>query len=502
MPLAIELAAARVKLLQPEAILERLEHQLGALAAGSRDLPERQQTLRGAISWSYDILDEGERRLLSRLAVFVGGCDLETAEAVCGPATEIGCEVLDGLMALTDQSLVRAEEISGVTRFRLLDTIREFAAEQLAASGEREEIERRHTAAFQALAETVAPKLSGRDQQRWLGRLELDHDNIRAVLERATAAPDAAVAIGVGFAMWRYWQKRGHLAEARRRLDAIASQPWSRDDPALRARLMEAVGGVGWWTADPTVMIPAYEEALELWRAIGDKREIANALYNSSFKFALANDPAESDPDGTGFQAMKRSLDLFREVGDDHGAANALWGIGNYRYFNNAPDQGLEYVREALEIFRRVGDQSMEAWSLHMIGTGLIRLGRFDEAAPGLRDALRLFHGAGDVAGITLALDDLASEAVGRGDLPRAAQLWGAARALSAASGVGLADLVDTKYEYGYRPNARASMSPADLEQYALVGRSMTLDESVAYALGIPVDQLQGPHEHMGGTAA
>jgi tetratricopeptide (TPR) repeat protein len=264
---------------------------------------------------------------------------------------------------------------------------------------------------------------------------------------------------------------------------------------------MEALGGVGWWTADPGLMIPAYDEALRLWEAIGDKREIANALYNSSFKYALANDPAESDPDGTGFQAMKQALDLSREVGDDHGAANALWGIGNYRYFKNAPDQGIEYVREALEIFRREGDQSMEAWSLHMIGTGLIRLGRFDEASPELRDALRLFHGAGDVAGITLALDDLASEAVGRGDLPRAAQLWGAARALSAASGVGLADLVDTKYESGYRPSARASMNPADLERYALIGRSMTLDESVAYALGMPVAQLPGPHEHVGRTA-
>ena len=500
MPLAIELAAARVKLLQPDAILQRLEHQLGALAAGSRDLPERQQTLRGAISWSYDLLAEGERRLLWRLAVFVGGCDLDTAEAVCGPSGEIGCDVLDGLMSLTDQSLVRTEEIGGVTRFRLLDTIREFAAEQLIASGERDEIERRHTAAFVALVETAAPQLSGRDQRRWLGRIELDHDNIRAVLERATVAREPGVAIGIAFAMWRYWQKRGHLAEARRRLDAIASQPWSRDDPVLRARLMEALGGVGWWTADPGVMIPSYDEALQLWQAIGDKREIANALYNSSFKYALETLPDESDPDGAGFQAMNEALRLFREVGDDHGAANALWGIGNYRYFKNAPDQGIDYVREALQIFRREGDQSMEAWSLHMIGTGLIRLGRFDEASGDLRDALRLFHGAGDVAGITLALDDLASEAVGLGDLPRAAQLWGAARALSAAGGVGLADLVDTKYETGFRPNARASMSPADLERYALVGRSMTLDESVAYALGLPVDQLEGPNEQVGGA--
>jgi predicted ATPase len=146
MPLAIELAAARVKLLSPDAILERLEHQLGVLASGSRDLPERQQTLRAAIAWSHDLLDDGERRLLARLSVFVGGCELDSADAVCGPANELGSglDILDGLTALADQSLVRAEEVDGETRFRMLDTIREFAAERLTESGEREEIERRH----------------------------------------------------------------------------------------------------------------------------------------------------------------------------------------------------------------------------------------------------------------------------------------------------------------------------------------------------------------------
>jgi len=245
-------------------------------------------------------------------------------------------------------------------------------------------------------------------------------------------------------------------------------------------------------------MLPAYEEALDLWKSIGDKREIANALYNNSFRYAMSTDPMNSDPDGTGFKFMNDALALFREAGDEHGAANALWGIGNYRYFKMAPDQGIEYVQEALEIFRRLGDQTMEGWSLHMIGAALIRLGRVEEAGDGLRLAMRLFHGAGDVAGITLAFDDLASEAAGLGDLPRAAQLWGAARALSAASGVGLADLVDTQFEIQNRPSARMSMSSADLERFAAIGRSMTLDESVAYALSIPVDELPGPHDHVG----
>ena len=502
MPLAIELAAARVKLLSPDAILQRLERQLGVLAIGSRDLPERQQTLRGAIAWSHDLLDAGQRRLLARLSVFVGGCELDSAEAVCGPAEELdGLDVLDGLMALADQSLVRVEETDGEARFRMLDTIREFAAERLTESGQSMEIEQRHTTAFVELAERVAPQLASPDQRRWLGRLERDHDNIRAVLDRSTAAGDGPTAIRLGFAMWRYWQKRGHLAEARRRLEAIAAAPWSRADPVLRARLMEAVGGVGWWTADLALMRPAYEEALEIWRSIGDRKEIANALYNASFRYAVSEDLAESDPDGAGLAQMLEALEIYREIGDDLGYANVMWGIGNYRYFRKGADpehgHGQREFAASLEIFRRVGDRTMEAWALHMLGSALIRTGALDESEQNLQAALRLFHDAGDVAGLALVLDDLASVAVARGDLVRAARLWGAARALSSASGVGLADFVDSQYEFYVRPSARLALDPAELERYSEEGRAMTLDESVAYALGVEIDAL-APHDHSG----
>jgi len=498
MPLAIELAAARVKLLSPDAILERLEHQLGVLAAGSRDVPERQQTLRGAISWSHDLLTEGERRLLARLSVFVGGCELDSAEAVCGPAAELGgLEVLDGLMSLADQSLLRAEEIDGETRFRMLDTIREFAAERLVESGEQPEIERRHTETFLALAESLTPKLTGDDQRRWLGRIERDHDNIRSVLDRAVAASDGPTAIRLGFAMWRYWQKRGHLAEASRRLRSIAAAPWSRDDRILRARLMEAVGGVAWWQADLSTMGPAYEEALAIWEAIGDERELVNALYNNSFRYAVADDIKTSDPDRIGYAGMTRALDLATSIGDERGRANVLWGLGNYIYFHDTDDRGLSRFQDALEIFRRIGDRTMEAWSLHMLSTAQIRAHRIDESRKNASDALRLFHAYGDVAGITLALDDFAALAVADGDLPRAARLWGAARALSSAGGVGLADFVDRQFEFYSRPNARFILEPEELERYARDGRAMTLDESVAYALETTIDEL-APHDHVG----
>ncbi len=498
MPLAIELAAARVKLLSPDAILERLEHQLGVLAAGARDLPERQQTLRGAITWSHDLLGPGERRLLARLSMFVGGCELDSAGEVCGPPVEIGgFDVLDGLMSLADQSLVRAEEVGGETRFRMLDTIREFAAEQLSADGDRDAIERRHAGTFLALAERASPLLSGDDQRRWLGRLERDHDNIRAVLDRSSDAADADTAIRLGFAMWRYWQKRGHLTEARRRLQGMADAPWSRPDPLLRARLMEALGGVCWWQADIPAMSAAYGEALELWQALGDDREIANALYNDSFRYAVSESRGELDPDRIGFARIRQAHDLAASAGDERGRANALWGIGNWLYFHDADDRGVAQFSEALVTFRRIGERTMEAWSHHMLGTAQIRVGPLTEARRNIESAMRLFHGFGDVAGITLCLDDFASIAIADGDLERAARLWGAARALSSAGGVGLADFVDSQFDFYGRPNARQDLDPATLERHADEGRAMTLDESVAYALEVEIDAL-APHDHTG----
>jgi hypothetical protein len=380
----------------------------------------------------------------------------------------------------------------------MLDTIREFAAEQLTARGEREEIERRQTATFVTLAESLSSLLSGDDQRQWLGRLERDHDNIRAVLDRAVAAEDGASAIRIGFAMWRYWQKRGHLAEARRRLQAIADAPWSRADPRLRARLMEALGGVCWWQADIPAMGSAYAEALEIWESLGDAREIANALYNDSFRYAVSEMAGERDPERKGFNQMHRARDLATEAGDERGRANALWGIGNWLYFHNADDRGISQFDEAVGVFRDIGDRTMEAWSHHMLGTALIRLGGpLEQPRAHVATAMRLFHGFGDVAGLTLTLDDFASIAIAAGDLPRAAKLWGAARALSAAGGVGLADFVDTQFEFYGRPSTRQAFDPAELDRLAEEGRSMTLDESVAYALETDIDSL-APHDHAG----
>ncbi|MEO8469842.1 MAG: adenylate/guanylate cyclase domain-containing protein [Chloroflexota bacterium] len=488
MPLAIELAAARIKLLSPDAILSRLEHQLNVLAAGARDLPARQQTLRGAIAWSYDILDDADRVLLDRLSVFEGGFSLEAAEVIGDQPGHRGGDVLDGLMALADQSLLRSID-ADPPRFFMLETIREFAAEMLDQRPDAAVVRARHTRWYLDLVEAAAPELSGSSQRALLERLEQEHDNIRAVLDRAPLVGDGACAIKVGFAMWRFWQKRGHLYEARRRLEGMAAAPWSRDDPVLRARLMEALGGVYWWQADIVRMEAAYDEALSIWRARGDKSEIANALYNYSFAFAVGPDPKQdpriADMDGSGARAQAEALALYEEIGNLQGQANVLWAMGNRAYFRNEDGYGRTHFTNALERFRQVGDVTMEAWSLHMLGSAVLRLGEPDASRPILLESLRHFYDASDASGLALVFDDLSAQAVADEDLPRAARLRGAARRLTAATGAQLAGFVDEQLSFHDMPHVATRLTPDELTRYTAEGRDMSLDESVAYALGI-----------------
>ncbi len=474
MPLAIELAAARVKLLPPESILTRLGDQLAALGGGARDLTERQQTLRGAIAWSYDLLDEPGARLIRRLSVFAAGCSLVEAEQVCGPADELGVDVLDGIGVLVDQSLVRAEEVAGEARFRMLETIRAYASEQLEASGELESIRARHASVYLALAEEAAPKLSGADQRAWLDRLDSEHDNFRAAIEWATARPEPEVACRLGFALWRFWQKRGYLVEGRQRLDRIAAEPWSRANPGLRARVLEGLGGIAWWQADISAMTSYYDEALSTWREVGDQAEIANALYNASFSFVFVDNDHDgmlTDPDRIGLGMMEEALAIYRALGDQHGAAKAIWVIGNWYHFHLMADEAIASFREALELFEATDDETMTAWSHHMLGTALIRKRKGVEAAGHIEAAIRRFAAAGDATALSLLLDDYSALAAMRGDLKRSARLHGAARSLAVTTGANLSSLVDEIDEAASVQTTRQLLSEADLEQLCRGGR-------------------------------
>jgi predicted ATPase/class 3 adenylate cyclase len=483
MPLAIELAAARVKLLTPDQILARLEHHLSVLTAGARDVPERQQTLRGAIAWSYDLLDDGGQRLVDRLSVFRGGFDLEMSDGVCGPAEEIGGDVVDRIGELVDQSLVRRDEETDA-RFAMLETIREFAAEMLSARGEAKSISDRHAATMLALAQRAAPELSGANQRTWLERLERDHDNFRAALDWSISRPDPALGARLSFALWRFWQQRGYLNEARDRFETLEEQAWNLE-PVDRARFAEAFGGIAYWQSDEKAATRLYDEALRLWRQIGDKREIANALFNRSYADMIVIMQGSTGISylASGRKLLDEALELYREIGDKGGEGNILWALGSFYYFTADAATAESWYRRSLELHRQAGDRTMEAWSLHMLALAQLGQRQFDVAGATARHALSHFYGAGDVSGMILVLDDLAIVAVGTGDAERGGRLWGAARHLQESTGTALADYVQQNNELFGVPTPKDLLPLDVLERLAAEGASMSLDEAVGFAL-------------------
>ncbi len=495
MPLAIELAAARVKLLTPDQILARLEHHLDLLTAGSRDLPERQQTLRGAIGWSYDLLDDGARLLVDRLSVFRGGFDLEMADRVCGPASDIGGDVVERIGELVDQSLVRLDESGGEPRFAMLETIREYAAEMLAGRGEAEAVADRHAAAMLEFAQLAAPELAGTSQRTWLERLEREHDNMRAALDRSIETPDPTLGAQLAAALWRFWQQRGYLNEARARFERLAVQGWTLE-PIDQARFDEAYGGIAYWQSDEATAIRLYDDALRLWREIGDRREIANALYNRAYAdmIEIMEGRATVPHEGSGRAKLDEALAIYRELGDAGGEGNILWGLGSLAYFKSDAETAESWYRQALELHRAAGNRTMEAWSLHMLALSRVGQRDFDGASETGRHALRHFYESGDVSGVTLSLDDLALSAQGAGDTERAGRLWGAARSLQEKTGTGLADYVQQMHQLFGVSTPKDDLPPEDLTRLAAEGARMSLDEIVAYALEAPVDTLPAPH--------
>ncbi|MCC6984536.1 MAG: tetratricopeptide repeat protein [Bauldia sp.] len=484
MPLAIELAAARVKLLSPDQILSRIEDQLSLLTSGSRDLPERQQTLRGAISWSYDLLGDYSRAFFDRLSIFVGGFEIEDAETVC-PVGLHGLDLLDGIAALVDQSLVRRDERYPETRFDIFPTIREFAFERLTARGEADQMAERHARHFLALAERARPQLSGADQRTWLDKLEREHDNLRAALDWLTEKPEPALAARLAFDLWRFWQQRGYLNEARARLDRMDAMNWPLA-PADRGRFYEALGGIAYWQADHPGTVRAYDAALAAWREAGDKKEIANALYNRAYADILPElvKSAVVQPDMVrAAERCDEALALFREVGDKVGEANILWARGSIHFFLNQIEEAEPWFRQSLAAFRATEHRTMEAWARHMLGATLLKKGDSASAAILNREALQHFHAAGDLSGVTLALDDLAAVAIVEGDAVRAGRLHGAAQKLGASTGTELARYVEEEMDEAGRPSARRLVTRAEIEKHRGEGAAMTLDQAVAYAL-------------------
>ena len=386
-PLAIELAAARVHLLSVDQLAARLDDRFRLLVGGSRTAPPRQQTLRATVAWSYELLDARARRLFEHLAVFAGGWTLEAAEAVCGDDHLEAGDVLDLLGQLVDRSLVQAEATDGgAVRYRLHETLREYGWACLATSGAADTARRRHRAFYLALAERAEPELTGAEPAVWLRRLDLEHDNVRAALRWTIASGEAQLGLRLGAAVWRFWFVRGHEQEGRRWLEELVA-------------LAERGGGT----------VPATRAAV-----------LSGAA-------ALARDQGDYDQAAALSQA---SLALYREQGDPQGSAWALHHLGC-----TARDRG-EYVRaatllgESLALFRACADRRGTAWALHNLARVARDQGDADRAAALADESLALFRARGDTRGIAFVLYHLGCIARDQGDLHRAVALSRESQAL------------------------------------------------------------------------
>ena len=329
LPLAIELAAARIKLLPPAAILTRLQSRLGLLQSSARDLPDRQKTLRGAIAWSHDLLDEPGRRLFARLAVFAGGGVLDDVEAIsAAPSWASTCSM--GSRRWSTRAWCGRRSTTARRGRSMLETIREFALEQLAAGPDAAAVRNRHALCFLALAEEAGLHLLHVERRAWLARLEREHDNLRAAFDFCAGSGRIAEALRMAAALWRFWQFRGHLREGLQRVQRVLDDPASRAHPVAREAALEASGGLSYWLGEMTATESAYKEALALARANGDPARISNALYNFSFLpvwIEVDRDPGERPATPT--PSSTRGWPLHRQVGDRGAIARCLWAKGN-----------------------------------------------------------------------------------------------------------------------------------------------------------------------------
>jgi len=482
LPLAIELAAARVRLLPLEALRTRLDRRLAVLTGGARDLPARQQTLRGAIDWSYDLLEEPDRRLFERLGVFAGGASLTQAEEVCGPPAELGGEVLDGLGSLVEKSLLRS--MAGADdepRFALLPTIREYALERLESRAGVAAVRRRHSTAYLGVASVCAPRLTGAAAQQELDRLALDHDNLRAAMDWAVSSAEPEIAHRLGAALWRFWQVRGHLDEARDRLERVLAMPGAAGLPAaIRAPTLGAAGSVAYWRGDRPATWTYYRAALATARESGDRALIADAALNAGFEPVEPAGGGARERYGAGRGFAEEAMTLYRELGDQRGLANALWGLAVAELAAADRVGARTHFEESLALHRQLRQPFGEGWALHMLGLVDLVEGHLDSAEHRFREAIGIFRASGDLPAASLLLLDGALLAQRRGQEERFWTLAGASAAYSQQSGAGLASNIEDFVDVERPPR------PDGPEQAAWwdVGAAMSVDAAFDYTLG------------------
>src|SRR6266403_1731379 len=419
LPLAIELAAARVKVLSPSSMLTRLTSRLQLLTGGSRDLPQRQQTLRAAIDWSYDLLDAAEQKLFRRLSVFVGGCTLEGAEAVCNTKDDLDLDLLDAMASMVDKSLAqRVEQANGESRFAMLETIREYALEKLAASGEEALTKRAHAAYCLVLAEEEATEQSGAEGAEWLERFAAEHDNFRAALEWLTETGDAEWGLRLGTALFRYWEIREYLAEGRDRLGRLLKLTGAAAPTKLRMRALFAAGVLAGEQGDYASAEALINESQNIAHELGDKTGVAVSLN------ALAVFARDRGDVATAHVLFETSLGLWRELGDRKAVARALSNLANVLKLQGDYERARSLYAECLAIFQELGDRTGVAWALNYQGDVARDQGDSAGAQALYEQGLVIFRELGDRWGIAGTLADLGSLAREQRNYPRAYSLY------------------------------------------------------------------------------
>jgi predicted ATPase len=523
LPLAIELAAARIRILPPHSMLARLESRLKLLTGGSRDLPARQQTLRAAIEWSYDLLDEEEKKLLRRLAVFVGGCTLEAIEAVCNAGGDLEVEVLDGVESLVSKSLLRQEEgVGGEPRFVMLETIHEYTRGKLEESGEAVELRQNHAAYFTALAEESQVYTRGPQSVAWLDRLEVEHDNFRAALqwfERSDQREQGDLGLRLAGALERFWRRRSHAVEGQAYIQRFLKMPGSRTPTLSRAKALNVVGnltsylgdtalarsyqeesvaafrglddtfagkeglaaalqGLGWELADvdPLLGNANLQESLALWRKLGDPYKLSAGLNTMSLALIEQGDYEAAR------MLSEENLSIRRGFKDHEGIAQSLNTLGEAARGLNNFSVALRYYAESLEIWRLYGDKQAMARMHHNLGYAALGAGDLGKAKQYFAECIARSKEAAYNVGVIGSLAGLAAVAAVVGKTFKAARLSGAFERLAARAKVELDNIDKIAYRTAI-VTARARLDETTWEQARAEGQEMSLNQAIEYAL-------------------
>jgi predicted ATPase/class 3 adenylate cyclase len=472
LPLAIELAAARIRILPPQAMLARLQNRLKLLTGGARDLPARQQTLRGAIEWSYDLLGEEEKLLFRRLAVFLGGRTMEATEMVCNAEGEL--DVLEGVSSLVEKSLLRQEDSAGEPRFVMLETIHEYAREKLEESTEVQEVDRRHAEFFLALAEEAHAGLVGPEQGRWLSCLEVEHDNLRAALRRTLEHGDDELSGRLVASLWRFWSARGHIREGRQWLREVLSTDGV--SPSTRAKGLYGACVLARWQGDLTAAESLIEESLSLSRQLEDARGIAGALTSLGILLVKRGDLARAEV------VNEEAAARWRQLGDRGYVAVALYHLATIAVERQEYTRAESLCQESLVLAREAANPSAAVVPHVVLGDLARRRGDLRQALAHLREGLRLARETGNVQHANLCLAYLAQAIGETGERERAARLFGAVEVRFAALGTRVEGPAFKEYDRTLAA-ARRQFDEAAWERLLREGSAMTLEEATTYAL-------------------